>query len=227
VKQDEFESQLLKMWSTTRVPLTKANVMGFTGAPREKVLRWLDAMTTEGLLDIDSDNDGEMLWRVRGAERPKVGATTLGDLHTLARLEREIDSEMPNKSRVLALREKNASRALSHWDKPSEIERHDGKERKSIVASGLLSFFFGPFGLLYAAPLREALPAIAIWSVVATLVPSAVGLLHPVTAVLGLLYALRYNRLGHRAGVFSGSGDTEKQLEDGKKFEDRFRRKDR
>ena len=75
---------------TTRVPLTRANLLFYTRAPRRKVDRWLDEMLKEGFLDIDSDDDGEMVWNVRGAARSTAGPTRIEDVTRLERLREQV-----------------------------------------------------------------------------------------------------------------------------------------
>src|SRR3954454_20737738 len=80
VKQQGFEKRVLEIWMRSRVPLTKAHVQHLTGVPRRKVARWLDSMTVAGVLDADVDDGGEMIWTVRGAERPRGGPEAVAEL---------------------------------------------------------------------------------------------------------------------------------------------------
>ncbi len=79
--------------------------------------------------------------------------------------------------------------------------------RKSMLASGVLSFLFGPFGFLYAAPLTEAIGAIVIYSAVGWLLKVIlpgfllmylVGIVNIVLAIAGVLYAWGFNSAGKR-----------------------------
>lgn len=83
--------------------------------------------------------------------------------------------------------------------------------RKSILASGLLSFFFGPLGWIYAAPLRSALVGGGAWLLCAAVLPSFIlvylaSVVGPISAIAGVLYAVGFNRAGHRIPLF-GSDD--------------------
>ena len=109
---------------------------------------------------------------------------------------------------------------MARDDKPSG----DGKSstaltkvRKSVLASGLLSFFFGPLGWLYAAPLKVAVPAAAVYALMLWLLPSfvlvyIVGLAAPVCAIGGVLYALGFNMAGKRTPIFGKEAAEVKKL---------------
>jgi hypothetical protein len=187
-----FEKRVLEIWVRSRVPLTKAHVQHLTGASRKNVERWLDAMTVAGTLDVDVDDAGEMIWTVRGAERPRAGAETISELERLERLSAEVG---------------RAGTGLAIVSKMSGLTRRGGDE-KSVVASGALSLFLGPIGWLYAAPLREAIPAVLIHAAAASFVPHfllvpLLGVLAPLSGVAGVYYAWRHNQTGERTGLFS------------------------
>lgn len=190
MRQEEFERAVLRLWTTTRVPLTRANLLAVTEAPRAKLEGWMSSLVQDGIAELDSDDEGEMLWRVRGAERAKTGPRTVGEIHAWDRLNREVGTapSTPAYTRVEA-------RLV---DRPEAVG-----DEKSLVASGVLSFVFGPFGWLYAAPLKESIPAIAAMTVLASLLPAALFLplfsaTLPVFAVAGVGYAHAYNRSGRR-----------------------------
>src|SRR5258708_29763260 len=90
MKQHDFELSLMKLWTTSRVPLTKANLLAYTKVERPKMDGWLDAMVKEGLLEVDSDDDGELLWQVRGASRPQKGLEHVGDVERLEEISHEV-----------------------------------------------------------------------------------------------------------------------------------------
>jgi hypothetical protein len=78
-----------------------------------------------------------------------------------------------------------------------------GGGQKSILASGLLSFFFGPLGWLYAGALREAVPGALAYVLVCAIVPRfllvyLLGPFNALSALAGVLYAWSYNRSGRR-----------------------------
>jgi hypothetical protein len=192
MKQREFEARVLEIWLRSRVTLTAAHVQHLTGAPRDKVGRWLDAMTAAGVVDVDVGDDGEMVWRVRGAERPAAGPATVAELERLERLTAEVSGARNSLARISAV---------------AGLARRDG-EQKSIVASGALSLFLGPLGWLYAAPLREAVPAVLVLAAAGALVPAFIltpllGIIAPLSGAAGVYYAWRHNQTGERTGLFS------------------------
>ncbi len=85
---------------------------------------------------------------------------------------------------------------------------------KSAIASGLL----GPIGWLYAGSFREAIPASAAWLVFAAIASKLPTFLLmpvffvalPLSAIAGIMYAMRYNRTGSRQRLFKDK----KQLAD-------------
>jgi hypothetical protein len=91
------------------------------------------------------------------------------------------------------------------------------KGEKSWMKSGALSLF-GPLGWLYAGSWREAVPASAVWLLVASIISKfgfGMFLLLPVlmvalplSGIAGVMYALAYNRTGKRQRLF---GDDKKQ----------------
>jgi hypothetical protein len=206
MSQQEFEGRVLEMWMKTRVPLTRANLMAYTKAPRKRMERWLDEMVAEGVVEFDSDDEGEMVWTVRGAVRPTSGPTTMAELEKMDSLRAELGharSAMTLATRAggLALRRSGQGR---------------GGEEKSVMASAALSFVLGPLGWLYAAPLREAVPAAVIYFILASwfsflpiffLAPLH-AIVHIAAALAGAAYALRYNERGERtplAGELKGA----------------------
>src|SRR5262245_48755400 len=78
------------MWMSTRIPLTRPNIQFYTKAPRKKLERWLDQMVAEGVLEVDADDDGEMIWAVRGAVRSKTGPETVAEVDKIDRLRAEV-----------------------------------------------------------------------------------------------------------------------------------------
>jgi hypothetical protein len=206
VNLQAFEARVLDMWMTTRIPLTRPNIQFDTRAPRPKVEQWLDQMVGEGVLEVDADDDGEMVWTVRGAVRSKTGPSTVAEVAKLDSLRAEVGGA--GSALVLASRAAGLS-STRRGGGGGEVA-----DRKSLIASGALSFFFGPVGWLYAAPLREAVPAIAgylaLWWVLGFL---HLGfLMSPVVLISvlgGLAYAWRYNQTGERTSLL---GDVERVL---------------
>ena len=187
--RDEFEHRILSLWMTTRMPLTRANLQFVTGVARGKLEKWLDQLVADGVLEVDADDEGEMIWSVRGAARAATGSEKPEDVKKLADLKQEVGSS------VALVKAMGSARSL--------VTAGEGK--KSLVASGLLSFFFGPLGWLYAAPLREAAPAAAAWILLWIILPHWTILaplwfaLMAASGGLGMMYARKYNEKGQRA----------------------------
>src|SRR5215471_15936450 len=171
MKAKEFEARVLAIWLRSRVPLTLAHVQHLTRQSRAKCKQSLDEMTVAGVLDVDVDDRGEMIWTVLGAERPASGPVTVAELEKLETLTAEVASASP---RAMIARAGVASALAKR-----------GGDQKSIVGSGVLSLFLGPLGWLYAAPLREAVPGVAIYVGVCSLLPHF--LLMPLLGVLAPL----------------------------------------
>ncbi len=191
----KFEQQLLHLWMTTRVPLTRANIQFYVKEPRKKIEAWLQKLVTDGVLDFDSDDAGEVLWTVQGADRPKTGVTSITDLVKL----NELRGSTP--SSALA-RSAGSGLARRAWPGMRDLTRV-GEGEKSLIASGALSFVLGPLGWLYAAPLQEAAPAIVVYLLLCSFLPHLLllpllGLIHPLSTVIGAAYAWRYNQKGAR-----------------------------
>jgi hypothetical protein len=193
MKRTQFEAKVLGIWMRSRVPLTLAHVQHLTTASRAESKRWLDAMTIDGLLEADVADDGEMVWTVRGAERPRAGAETVAELERLDRLTAEV---------------RGAPRALARLSTATSLTAPPGADEKSVVASGALSLVLGPLGWLYAAPLKEAVPGVVLSLLATSVVPHfllvpLLGLLAPLSGAAGIYYAWRYNQTGERTGLFS------------------------
>ena len=127
MKQKDFEARVLAIWLRSRVPLTLAHVQHLTGAPRDKSKQWLDAMTVEGVLEAEVADDGEMLWAVRGAERPRSAPETIAELERFDALTKQVAS---------------APRALARAAFGGDLVQHGG-DQKSVIASGVLSAVLG------------------------------------------------------------------------------------
>jgi hypothetical protein len=193
VKRSELEQQVLKLWMTSRVPLTRANLQFYTGVGRERLERWLGELVGSGVLEVDSDDAGELIWTVPGAERPHDGPTKVVEVQKLEQLRSELG--------------RTPSRALVPRANPLDaLALPGGRDDKSLVASGALSFFLGPVGWLYAAPLKEAVPAILVYLVALSLLPHVLlypllGIFAPLSALTGAAYAWRHNQRGERTSL--------------------------
>jgi hypothetical protein len=193
MKRSEFEHKVLSLWVSTRVPLTAVNLQLHTGLARDKVLRMLDELVRDQILELDSDDEGEMLWTVPATERPPNGLTRMDEVQRLDRLRAGVAASP------------RASRALVRSTGAAPLQTA-GSDRKSVLASGVLSFFLGPLGWLYAAPLREAAPAVGLYLVAAMLLPHfllapLLGILAPLSALAGVVYAWSHNSSGRRTSL--------------------------
>jgi hypothetical protein len=97
VKKDEFAHATLDLWMTTAIPLTLANVQYHTGAPRRRARKWLEQMLRDGELELDSDDDGEMLFLVPGAKRPADGARSFAERDRFHALRADVAAQVERK----------------------------------------------------------------------------------------------------------------------------------
>jgi len=195
MKAKDFEARVLAIWLRSRVPLTLAHVQHLTRESRARCKQYLDEMTVAGLLDVDVADDGEMIWTVRGAERPASGAQTVAELEKLEAL----TAEVARASGTAMIGRVAVGAALAQR----------GGDQKSVVGSGVLSLVLGPLGWLYAAPLREAVPGVAIYVGLCSLLPHVLltpllGILAPLSGAAGIYYAWRHNQTGERTSLFGG-----------------------
>ena len=91
------------------------------------------------------------------------------------------------------------------------------ENKKSVLLSGLLSFVFGPLGWLYAAPWKSGVIGAAVYLLVAAILPNFVlvyllGVIAPLSAIAGVLYALGYNLAGERIPIFGREADKTRAL---------------
>jgi len=224
VNREEFESSVLELWMTTRIPLSRAHLQYHTGLGRQRLNRLLDELTAEGVLECEVDDDGEMLWVIPGAERSAGGPRTFAEMGRGrgagdARAGRKSPPREAARKRArddddLASLGRAALTLAGKAGVPARDE-DDGRPHKSLALSAGLSLL-GPIGWLYAGSLREAaigtLIAVLAWNIVPSfiLLPFLyIGL--PLSAVAGLIYAWQYNRKGERTTLFlDGKKDKDK-----------------
>jgi hypothetical protein len=204
MRRSEFEQRLLDLWVGTRVPFTRVNLQVLTRVPRAKLEPWLDELVTEGILEVDSDDNGEMLWVVPGAERSKTGLTSIAEVKKLNDLRGSIAA---SKSSGFG----SASTALARRAISQSLTTH-GAEQKSIIAAGALGFFLGPIGWLYAAPLKDALSAMVVFWLAAAVLPHflllpLLGLVLPASALASAFYAWQHNSKGKRVSLLESGKD--------------------
>ncbi|HMU39838.1 MAG TPA: hypothetical protein PKE31_12600 [Pseudomonadota bacterium] len=212
MRPQKFEQAVLELSMTTRVPLSRANVVFYTGHKSQDVDKWLDEMIRDGLLDFDTDDDGELLYNVCGAKRPLTGGKEL--VRCTACKQASVSGTRCNRcgqlldSQLRALKDevenklvKTALRKL-----PETLPLADGSLRgeKNVAVGGALGLL-GPLGWFYAAPLKEAALGSAafllLWWISKWLVFGFSWLLLPASALMGALYAYKYNREGRRSGL--------------------------
>ncbi len=200
MKAEEFERRVLRLWTASRVPMTRPNVQAFTGASRDEVRRGLDDLVVAGALEMDSDDAGEAMWTVPGAARSPHGPTTVAEFESYERIAREV-------SPGGAPRGVPTSHALVRA--ANATGAGDGPPRKSVLLSGALSFFLGPVGWLYSAPFGTAVPAALGYMILASLIPHSLLLAllsigAPISAIAGAAFAWRFNQRGRRAELWAG-----------------------
>jgi hypothetical protein len=212
VNREQFETRVLDLWMTSRVPLTRAHLQYATGVGRRRLNGWLDSMVSDGVLECDVDDEGEMLWTVPGAARPLDGPTSFAELDRKKQLLDQARRKLRDARGGRRPREQDAGlgiealalarRASSALDRSPP----DGADRKSLLVSAGLSLL-GPLGWLYAGSLREALPAAGGALLIAAIVPTfllmpVLWLAMPLSALVGLAYAWQYNCHGQRTALF-------------------------
>ncbi len=219
MRPQDFEQAVLELAMTTRVPLTRANIVFYSGTTTSKADKWLDEMVRDGLIEFDTDDDGELLYKVCGASRPSVGAKELTRC-TACRRASAAGSRCSRCGQLLdshlrALKEevegKLVGTALRKLPQAALFSSAVSGGEKSVVLGGALGLL-GPLGWFYAAPLGEAVIGsaafFALWMLSKWLVIVLSGVLLPVSALLGALYAYKYNRTGQRSSMFGESSLT-------------------
>jgi hypothetical protein len=207
MKRAELEQRVLDLWVSTRVPLTRVNLQVLTKVPRAKLEPWLDELVRDGVLDVDTDDAGEMMWTVPGAERSPSGLASVAEVKKLAELRGSIGAS--------SRRGGSSSTALVRQLAGQALITRGGPEEKSIIASAALGFFFGPLGWLYAAPLKDAGAAIVIMMLAFAIIPHfllipLLGLAMPASALAAAFYAWQNNSKGHRVSLLESGDDKQR-----------------
>lgn len=213
VKPKDFEQAVLELAMTTRVPLTRANIAFYSGAASKQADKWLDEMIRDGLLEFDSDDNGDLIYIVSGAQRPASGATQLtrcsacqratGAGSRCTRCGKLLDPQL----RALKEEVDRAGSTIDILRQGSSLMRGGVQEgEKNLIVGGLLGLL-GPIGWFYSAPFKEAGVATLLFLIVANVVPGflfypVMGLITPLFVLLGAMYAWRYNRTGQRTSLF-------------------------
>lgn len=217
VKAKDFEQAVLELAMTTRVPLTRANIAFYTGASAKEADKLLDEMLREGILEFDSDDNGDLFYTVTGAKRPGKGPESLtrcsacqkatGAGSRCTRCGKLLDAQL----RAIKDEVDRAGSALDLVRRGADLATQQQGD-KNLVVAGFLGLFGGPLGLFYAAPLKEAGLATLMFLMAWKLLPMILfvplmSLVLPVSAVLGWMYAWRYNRTGRRSSLILEEGN--------------------
>lgn len=215
MKPKDFEQAVLELAMTTRVPLSRANLLFYTGAASKEAERFLNDLLRDGLLEFDSDDNGDILYTVRGIKRPSTGGTELTRCTSCRRASvagsRCTRCGQSLDPRLRALREEmgldKASTALALFNRrPGALVGPPAEGEKNLVVAGLLGLF-GPLGWLYAGAWREALPAAGAFIIMLKVLPAflvswfIMPLLIPASVLVSVLYAWKHNRSGQRSGL--------------------------
>lgn len=131
---------------TTRAPLSRANISFYTGVPAKQAEKWLDELLREAIVEIDTDDDGEIVYNVTGAKRPEGGSTALARCAACQRVTGagsrcgHCGEYLDNRLRALKA-EVDRERGLtttrpSRRSPPSSDERRDSGDRGSARRGG-------------------------------------------------------------------------------------------
>ncbi len=249
MNREQCETSVLELWVSTRIPLSRAHLQYHTGLSRQRLTRWLDELTDEGVMECDVDDAGEMLWSIPGAARSTAGPRTFAEFEQ--RGERGGGGPGPagagrQKGAANARRnggERSGSRGKRAGDADDAMasigraalalartgggpparkgDGDDGERHKSLALSAGLSFL-GPAGWLYAGSLREAAVATALGLLVWKLAPAF--LLMPILWLalpLSALVGLVY------AWQYNRRGERTALFLDSKKDDDKDKDKDK
>lgn len=203
----EFEQVVLDLWMTSQVPLTRANLIFYTGLGHKQVTRHLDEMIKHGLLDVDSDDEGELLYKIRGSSRPSLGPQSLVRCPSCGRASAEgnrcsrcgqfLDSRLRSLSKGLG--QATSALTLLQTGASGFMKPTGSQKDKSLVLGGALGLL-GPLGWFYAGAWKETVPALAIWMVlfslplIKPLFWLLLPILLPLSALIGIAYTSSYNR---------------------------------
>jgi hypothetical protein len=196
VNYDDFQVAVIELASAgTR--LTLANVVAELGVAPRRAEPWLDQMAREGRLDVVVDeSEGAVVYRVRGLS-PRARKRSTADGASVAALG-SLDLVRIGQSLGLARRPRS------------------GLGGRDVRIGALLGGLFPGFGLIYAAPW----PVVVVGTLVVWLgfkLLAAVSLFFfgipflvaaaAVSALLGALYAHRFNQEGRRARLLTSDDE--------------------
>lgn len=122
---------------TSTIPLTYANVQYHTRAPRRKVHTCLDELVREGVLEVDSSDEGELVFSVSGATRATEGPRTFAELERLQALRASVASEVEGK-RAERARQQALARERAAADAAAAAEAAESRpDRPGLVDQAL------------------------------------------------------------------------------------------
>jgi len=217
----ELEAFIRRAWTDSQTPLTDENVARLVGLPRADVEHGMRQLMRKGVVDMDIDAGGNIVWCVPGLKRAASQLPPAPSTETVTSPPVAKPVEVATGSAIVAqpaVVSAPTERRTAYVDPPKpprqevsvsvpgigvKVGFSTDPERKSVLLSGGVSLLFGPFGWIYAAPWKEALPAIGIYTVLVALFPkflvgTLLGVLHPTCGVLGMLYAFRHNQTKRR-----------------------------
>lgn len=196
---------LRAMWTKTRIEMTRANALDYASAvfslDRDAARVSLERLEHSGFVMSDGTADSALLLLV-GETRSAVGPRSVDDAMRLDRLEREAALAVPQKT--------------PKWLTVTAREAEPLVEQKSVLASGALSLVLGPMGWLYSAPIKEAVPAMILFSLAVAvanfilpgfIASALMGAMLVASALVGMAYTARYNRTGKRTTLLEASNE--------------------
>lgn len=210
MKPHEFQQAVIEMWSSTLVPLTRTNLLYYTSVSIKQADKFLDEMITEGLLEFDNDHAGELVYTVRGANRPHTGPTTFIRCNACKAV--TFSGKQCTRCGANLQATPLLSTALNAWGAQTALAAakpfasglvQSARGPKSLVAGAALGLL-GPFGWMYAGAWKETIPASLVCAILFGFLITTVSILSlgfilfPLSMVVGLLYTLAYNRSGKR-----------------------------
>ncbi len=186
--------------------MTRANALAYgeqiLGLSPAQMRIAIDELVADGVVLADGpEDDALILWP--GEARPSLGPKTIAEAETLERLQREAAVAVPQKTPKFMLAKRESEEVVL--------------EKKSVMASGALSFLFGPLGWLYAAPLKDVAVGFFVFSALTTIASLVLpGSLAAVVAalasfgsgVLGMSYAHQYNKRGKRTALLDAKSSS-------------------
>ena len=131
--RDEFEVEVMQLWVTTAIPLTRANLQVHSGESSRRVKKWLEELMADGVLAVASNADGDLEWTVVGAKRPANGPRTFDEKERLERLSNEVAVDLERKRAVAAARHEQA---LAQKRDQLALLKAEKREELALVKAG-------------------------------------------------------------------------------------------